>query len=88
VTLRPGEGAEVKLGMRHGARTLRVERRSRRSAAPRQVTSRGGACQIHCGGLEAAFDRNHGWFWRNRDDQDVTVTLRVIGDHTDIRRVV
>ena len=28
------------------------------------------------GVLEAAFDGNHGWYWRNRDTNDVTVTVR------------
>ncbi len=36
---------------------------------------------------EAAFDGNHGWFWRNRTGGDVTVTLRVSGDYTEIKKV-
>ncbi|WP_228028515.1 transmembrane anchor protein [Donghicola mangrovi] len=33
------------------------------------------------GVLTAAFDGNHGWYWRNRTDQDVTFTLHVRGDY-------
>lgn len=33
------------------------------------------------GNIVAAFDGNHGWFWRNRDKQDVRVTLYVRGDY-------
>lgn len=36
------------------------------------------------GVLEAAFDGNHGWFWRNRTDKDMTVTLQVEGAYSDI----
>ena len=34
------------------------------------------------GVLKAAFTGNHGWFWRNRDKQKVTVKLFVRGDYS------
>jgi len=37
--------------------------------------------------LEAAFDGNHGWFWRNRGQADVTITLRTNGDYADIKQM-
>lgn len=40
------------------------------------------------GDLRAEFDGAHGWFWRNRSGGPVTVTLRVRGDYTAVRRVV
>ena len=40
------------------------------------------------GTLEAAFDGKHGWFWRNRTDKPVTVTLRTEGDYISIKRVI
>lgn len=40
------------------------------------------------GTLEAAFTGNHGWFWRNRTDGDVTLTLRTSGNYADIQRLV
>jgi hypothetical protein len=40
------------------------------------------------GDLEAAFTGNHGWFWRNRTDADVTVTLRTNGAYSEMKRVM
>jgi len=39
------------------------------------------------GELFAAFSGNHGWFWRNRGEADVTVVLRTSGAYSDISRV-
>lgn len=39
------------------------------------------------GVLEAAFDGNHGWFWRNRTAESMTVTLKISGNFTDIKRM-
>ena len=39
------------------------------------------------GVLTAAFDGMHGWFWRNRTDQVVTITLRVEGDFEELREM-
>lgn len=36
--------------------------------------------------MEAAFDGNHGWFWRNRTSAVLTVTLEVSGVYTDVLR--
>ncbi len=36
------------------------------------------------GSFETPFAGDHGWFWRNRDDAPVTVTLRLRGDYTAI----
>ncbi len=38
------------------------------------------------GDLKAAFKGSHGWFWRNRGGQAVTVTLQVRGDYTEVKR--
>ncbi len=35
------------------------------------------------GVLEAAFDGNHGWFWRNRTSEPVTVTLKTDGGYSE-----
>jgi hypothetical protein len=39
------------------------------------------------GVIEAAFDGNHGWFWRNRTNSSVTVTLRTSGDYAELKRI-
>ncbi|MCA1777710.1 MAG: transmembrane anchor protein [Loktanella sp.] len=36
------------------------------------------------GSIEAAFDGDHGWFWRNRDSADVTVTLQLRGAYGEV----
>ena len=38
------------------------------------------------GELTAAFTGNHGWFWRNRGDAPVSVTVRVAGAYSEIKR--
>ena len=38
------------------------------------------------GELVAAFDGSHGWFWRNRTDQDVKITLRTSGEYTEVKQ--
>ncbi len=97
VTLAPGEGAEVKLTMQEGARTRYewsvvggVVNYDLHGDGRGNSTSyqQGRGVPGHSGEFEAAFDGNHGWFWRNRGTSEVTVTLRVVGAHTDIRRVI
>ncbi len=38
------------------------------------------------GTLEAAFDGDHGWFWRNRTKQTLTITIKTNGEYTDVVR--
>ena len=40
------------------------------------------------GMLTAGFDGAHGWFWRNRGTQPVTVTLKVEGTYTEVKRTM
>lgn len=95
VTLRPGEGAEIKLSMIAGARAQfewtvsgGVVNYDLHGDGGGNSTSyqQGRAVPGHRGELEAAFDGNHGWFWRNRGTSDVTVTLRTSGQYATIRR--
>jgi hypothetical protein len=98
VTLKPGEGAEVKLDMKKGAKanfTWTVEGGvvnfdMHADGAGQQSTSyeKGRAAPSHEGVIEAAFDGKHGWFWRNRGKGDVTVTLKVNGDFAAMKRVM
>lgn len=34
--------------------------------------------------LTADFDGNHGWFWRNRNSEPLSITLNVTGDYTGV----
>ena len=49
-------------------------------------TGRGVAEQS--GDLTAAFTGNHGWFWRNRGQSDVTVVLKTRGQYSSLKRVI
>jgi len=40
------------------------------------------------GDFTAVSDGAHGWFWRNRSEGEVTVTLRVRGDYTEVKGAV
>ncbi|ODU35146.1 transmembrane anchor protein [Sphingopyxis sp. SCN 67-31] len=96
ITLKPGEGAEVKLVMKKGQKTDFVW-----TVAGGVVNSDlhgdGGGNSISYekkrglakdqGTVTAAFDGNHGWFWRNRGDADVVVILKVRGAHSELKRV-
>jgi len=37
------------------------------------------------GEIIAAFDGEHGWFWRNRDSSDATVTVQVRGEYAEFK---
>ncbi len=40
------------------------------------------------GTLTAGFDGSHGWFWRNRGKEPVTITLKVEGAYSELKRVM
>jgi len=92
-TLNPGEGIEVKLAMEEGqvarfAWTANggVVNFDLHGDGNGQNTSyeQGRAVSEQTGDLVAAFTGNHGWFWRNRTDAPVTVTLRTGGQYGEI----
>ncbi|MFT7060413.1 MAG: hypothetical protein ACJASV_002932 [Pseudorhodobacter sp.] len=94
VTLAPGEGVEVKLVMEEGAQADYSWRASggvlnfdlHGDGSGKETSyERGRAVASDEGVLTAAFTGNHGWFWRNRDQQNVTVTLFVRGDYTGLK---
>ena len=40
------------------------------------------------GELEAAFTGDHGWFFRNRNDNNITLVLRTGGDYGQLKKVL
>ncbi|BBK41463.1 hypothetical protein STVA_14830 [Allostella vacuolata] len=97
VTLKPGEGTEVKLVMMQGAKvayswtvTGGVVNYDMHADGGGKSKSyeKGRATPKAEGVLEAAFNGNHGWFWRNRGNAPVTVTLRTNGAYSEIKRVL
>ena len=95
VTLKPNEGNEIKLRMTKGATAdfawdatgpVNYDMHGEGGGKSHSYKKgRGSAAEK--GVIEAAFDGDHGWFWRNRGKGDVTVTLTVTGAYADIRRV-
>jgi hypothetical protein len=94
-TLTPGEGTEIKLKMTEGSKAQyswvveggEVNFDTHGDAPGKSISyEKGRGVAADEGVLEAAFTGNHGWFWRNRGQADVKVTLRTAGDYTDISR--
>jgi hypothetical protein len=97
VVLQPGEGAEIKLVMKAGEQAQfswvvqggAVNFDTHGDGGGRAISyEKGRNVPADEGVLEAAFDGNHGWFWRNRGDAPVTVVVRVRGQYSDIKRLV
>ena len=47
---------------------------------------RGSGARSDEGAIVAEFDGMHGWFWRNRTNAVVTVTLRTKGDYQELKQ--
>lgn len=96
-TLTPGQGAEIKLVMNQGERA-RFFWTANGAVVNYDTHGDGGGQSVSYeqgrgvpeqeGELEAAFTGNHGWFWRNRTGNDVTVTLRTGGIYSEIKRMM
>src|SRR3990167_1339642 len=99
ITLSPNQGAEVKLEMKQGAKVnyrwtanggvVNYDTHGDPYNAPRDFYhgyGKGRSTPEDSGVLEAAFDGKHGWFWRNRSNKPVTVTLRTQGEYISIKR--
>jgi hypothetical protein len=94
-TLAPSESTEIKATMEEGA-TLnyawtstggRVNFDLHAHADGENVTYEKGRGQTSGeGSFETPFAGDHGWFWRNRDDEAVTVTLQLRGAYSEIVR--
>lgn len=97
LTLAPGEGKEIKLAMREGARVnfewsvaggvVNFDTHADRPGTPYHGYEKGQRLASDTGVLVAAFDGMHGWFWRNRGTAPVTLTLRTRGDYQDLKQV-
>jgi len=92
-TLAPGQGIEVKLVMDEGAVAIFewnangsvVNHDTHGDALDKSISyKQGRSVSAQSGKLTAAFDGNHGWFWRNRTEAEVVVTLRTRGDYKGI----
>jgi hypothetical protein len=94
-TLAPGEYTEIKATMEEGASLFyawsseggRINFDLHAHADGQDVTYEKGRGKTSGeGSFETPFAGNHGWFWRNRDDEAVTVTLQLRGVYSAIIR--
>ncbi|MBY7834191.1 transmembrane anchor protein [Vibrio fluvialis] len=97
LSLKPGQGAEVKLVMEKG-QIAQFEWISKGGPVNYDTHGDGNGNSISYekgrgvpddqGELEAAFTGNHGWFFRNRNDKTVMVILKTNGDYAEMKRVL
>ena len=94
-TLAPGEGIEVKLAMTEGqiaqfewtANGAVVNFDTHGDGSGQKISyEQGRGVAQQAGELTAAFTGNHGWFWRNRTDAPVTITLRTKGEYSALKQ--
>jgi len=93
-TLAPGDSAEWKLVMTEGQSAQyrmiveggRVNFDLHGHGSGQSVTyEKGRGSTGSEGAILARFDGEHGWFWRNRDGGDVTVTVQVRGEYSEFK---
>ncbi|MDI6623748.1 MAG: transmembrane anchor protein [Brevundimonas sp.] len=97
LTLAPDQGAEIKLVMAEGASVryvwsssggrINYDIHADRPGTPYHGYGKGSS-QREEGELVAVFTGSHGWFWRNRTGEPVTITLRTEGAYSEVKRVV
>lgn len=98
VRLKPDEGIEVKATMNAGARMVfnwaseggpvNFDMHGERFNDGNNFTSywQGRSKSAGSGAFEAPFDGTHGWYWRNRGDETVTIVLQTSGFYDDITK--
>lgn len=95
VVLAPAQGKELKLAMPKGARVtyawstnrgvVNYDMHADNPGTRYHGYTKGQGVPSDSGWLVAAFDGMHGWFWRNRGRDTVTVTLRTKGAYTELK---
>jgi hypothetical protein len=101
ISLGPNEGKEVKLRMTEGASVnyewwtlggvvtfdLHADNPPDGPAGSSHSYAKGEAESGGEGVLTAAFDGMHGWYFRNRTDGTITITVRAEGDFLELREM-
>jgi hypothetical protein len=101
VTLKPGEASEIKLEMLDKAKVsyewttngipVNHDTHGEPYNGPNgyyHSYSKGKQVEGDKGEFTAIFDGTHGWFWRNRSNSDVTITLKTKGEYLSVKRVI
>ncbi|MBC3776591.1 transmembrane anchor protein [Pseudomonas sp. SWRI99] len=99
VTLKPGEGTEIKLEVLKG-KTVSYEWTATGGLVNYDTHgepyngekgyfhsyNKGKQVKSNKGEFTALFDGAHGWFWRNRSNNDVTISLNATGDYLGVKQ--
>ncbi len=94
-TLAPGATAEIKLVMEAGVTATyawtatggRVNFDLHAHGDGQSIDyARGRGETVGEGSIDAPFTGEHGWFWRNRDSSEITVTLQLRGDYSELKQ--
>jgi hypothetical protein len=99
VSLKPNQGREVKVAMAKGSKVSykwvasngRANFDVHGDSAKLNINYFNyskGSLESDSGVLEAEFDGKHGWFWRNRTGETMTITLEVEGEFTEMTQEV
>lgn len=99
LTLKPGQGAEIKLKMGQGAvaqfrwqaqgGVVNFDAHGESTSPNRSLSYKKGKQAVSDeGSLEAAFTGQHGWYWKNIGKSDVRVDLTTSGQYQSIERVL
>ena len=99
IVLKPTEGVEYKLTMKAGAKVdfswtakdgvVNYDMHGTPGAGAKEKSYKNGRGSAgEQGILTADFDGGHGWFWRNRGQKDVTITLKTTGAYGEIKRMM
>ena len=98
ITLQPAEGVEWKMNMPRGAQaryawtvqggSVNYDMHGTPASGSKETSYKSGrAVPKDEGTLTAAYDGSHGWFFRNRGNAPVSITLKTSGSYTDLRRL-
>ena len=99
VTLKPGEGKEIKLEVLKN-KTVSYEWTAVGGPVNYDTHgepyngekgyfhsyNKGKQVKSDKGEFTAIFDGTHGWFWRNRSNNDVTISLKTTGDYLSVKQ--
>ena len=95
----PNEAIEIKLEMKkgsiakykwttqNGGLNYNLHGDGHKGSQNSIIYKKGRMTSFDSGEFKSEFDGHHGWFWRNRNNESVTVTLETIGDYTLIKQI-
>ena len=98
VTLAPGQSTEIKVTLQKGEK---VNYKWFSSGGKVQFDNHGDSAQANVnyhgygkgtkasdeGVIEAAFNGQHGWYWKNRGSESLTITLQTTGAYSEIKHL-